>query len=76
MSSKESKLRISRLMSGLNQKSLAKKCGLSQSEISRYECGNRRPRLKKKLMISKILGINDHILFPEDEPKKKSNDPV
>jgi transcriptional regulator with XRE-family HTH domain len=49
---------------GLTQAELANLAGVSKAAISRYESGDREPRLKHLHAIAKAMGINPLYLLP------------
>lgn len=54
-----------RKKSGLTQKQLAKKIGVNTVTLSRYETGDRKPKIDKLLKMSKIFGVKLEYLLPE-----------
>lgn len=56
-------IRKMRLNQHLKQEFLAQKIGLSKSEISRIESGNRCAKITKLVEIAKILNVNISDLF-------------
>ncbi len=55
-----------RLEKGLTQKQLAELTGLTQSAISRYEKGTRRPTPEHAKLIAKVLGFDWTEFFEEE----------
>ena len=57
-----------RIERGMTQKQLAALTGLSQSVISRYENGTRRPAPEHAMIIAEILGFDwTEFYMKEDE---------
>lgn len=56
-------LRGARLREGLSQKALAKRCGISQENLSKMENGKRPIGEKTAKKLAKALHINDHLLL-------------
>ena len=58
-------LKLERMKRKISQWELAKKFGMSQTEISMYETGKRRVPLSMRGRYASLLGANIDILFPE-----------
>ncbi len=58
-------LRGARFREGLSQKALAKKCGISQENLSKMENGKRVIGLKVAKKLAKVLRISYKLLFKE-----------
>ncbi len=52
---------------GINQKQLAKLSGITESSISRYLRGDKRPRMDIVINIAKALNVEIEYLLSEDE---------
>ncbi len=63
------RIRASRLARGWSLESLAAKCAISPSTLSRIETGNRRIALDQLVPITKALGMSlDELVESSDEP--------
>lgn len=51
----------------LTQAQLAKRLGVTQSAVARWETGDTEPALRHRLRIAQELMISPHILFAEGE---------
>ncbi|MGB9866743.1 MAG: helix-turn-helix domain-containing protein [Bacillota bacterium] len=52
-----------RIRSGLSQRALAKKCGLSSTYISQLESGDRAPSPRAAKVLCEALGVDFDTLF-------------
>ena len=60
-------IRKARLEKGLSQQKLAEKCGFSNTTLSSYETGNKKPSLTTIAEIAKQLGVSIERLYYGDE---------
>lgn len=51
--------------SGFTQAQLAKKIGVNAVTLSRYETGNRKPKVDKLVKMSKVFGVKLEYLLSE-----------
>lgn len=58
-------LQIARMKKGMSQKELAERAGVFPSAISRYENGNRSPRVATAVKLAKALDISPAELILE-----------
>lgn len=58
------KIKELRKEAGLTQAELASKIGVNTVTLSRYETGNRNPKLDKLIKISKVFDIKLEELLP------------
>lgn len=63
-----SKIKEQRLKKKISQAELAKKAGVSEISIRKYESGERSPKLDKLLRIATALDISVRDLLEENEP--------
>lgn len=61
------RLKQFRISAGLTQEELAKKCGITKQNISRYENSKREPNIRTAKMIADALGVMLADLVPEEE---------
>jgi transcriptional regulator with XRE-family HTH domain len=66
MSRISSSLKTARHLRGLEQRELARQCGVSQPWISYLERGKVSPSRALKCRIARVLGLPAAVLFPED----------
>lgn len=52
-------LATARSRKGLTQEEAAKRVGITQSGLSRYECGNRKPNKERLSKLMSIYSISD-----------------
>lgn len=75
-----SKISVERKKLGLSQEELAKKVGVSQKSISKYERGTRRPTYETLTAMANLFGVTiDYLLdsdkmLPPEEPRYTSED--
>ena len=67
----EDKVRELMKNSGINQKELSKKSGVSESSLCRYLSGSLKPRIDIIANIAKVFGLNPSDLINDDENLKK-----
>jgi transcriptional regulator with XRE-family HTH domain len=63
-------LRAFRQLARLSQDELAKKAGMDRSQISRLENNFRRPSLRERKALSRVLNVPPQILFPESKKRQ------
>lgn len=56
-----------RVRNNVTQRELAEKLGLSLNTVSRYETGERRPRIDKVIKIAKALDVEPSELFTGEQ---------
>jgi len=57
------RLKQERELSGLSQKQLADKFGVSQNSVSRWELGVREPDYQTLIMLAEIFGVSSDYLL-------------
>ncbi len=65
-------IKKARIQSGLSQKSLAKKLGISDKTISAYETGRAIPPMPTLTEISKITGVSISQIIEESKEERES----
>jgi len=58
-------LRATRILRGYDQTQLARATRLKQPDISLYETGRRTPTREAAIRISRVLGTEPMLIFPE-----------
>ena len=64
---REMKLKEIRKEKGITQQKLAEFSGVSQSQIARYESGERQPRPKVAQRLAKVLDFDWKEIYEEEE---------
>ena len=59
-------LKLERIKKGMKQYRLAGLVGISQTELSLYECGRRRCPVNIRYKLAEILEVPVDVLFPEE----------
>lgn len=52
-----------------NDSDFAEALGIDQALVSKWATGAIEPPLERKIQISKILGIDSRLIFPEEDKK-------
>ena len=68
---REMNLREVRKEKGITQQQLAESSGVSQSQIARYESGERQPRPKVAQKLGKVLDVDWKELYEEEQDDER-----
>ncbi len=70
----EDKVKELMTSSGMNQKELSKKSGVSEASLSRYLSGTLKPRIDVISNIAHVFGLDASVLIEDDDNLKKELD--